>query len=98
MSIQLMALLTFHLFCNAVAEMGPLSHGEAHECSANFEELKVALNPNLSMRDYDRLSPRERAEAGVASYRYYRAWVVENAALYDHLKAQADLNVRLAGF
>ena len=78
MSATVLSMIFAHLLCNALAQEQPLPPRETHFCSANFEELKIALNPNLSQEAFERLEPVDRAKASVASYRYYRTWLDEN--------------------
>ena len=97
MSIQILSLLTLHYFCNAVAETTPLTWEEANLCVANFEELKVLLNPEIAMPEFEGLATPDRAKVSVESYRYYREWVAGNPALVEQLKAEARIIARVAG-
>ena len=90
MSVTLLSMIFAHLLCNAIAEDQPLPPNEAYFCSANFEELKVTLNPNLTLEEFHRLKLEERAKASVQSYRYYKAWLAENAHITSIMQQSID--------
>ncbi|MBW8640752.1 hypothetical protein K1W69_26410 [Hoeflea sp. WL0058] len=81
MSATVLSMLFAHLLCNALAAEQPLPPREATFCSANFEALKLGLNPDLTMEAFARMDARDKAQASVASYRHYRIMVRENAHL-----------------
>jgi hypothetical protein len=80
-SATLFSLVFAHLLCNALAADQLLPPREAYFCSANFEDLKVALNPDLTREAFDRLGSVERAQVSVDSYRHYTAWLAQNASI-----------------
>jgi len=82
MSATLLSMIFAHLLCNALAEDQPLPPREAYFCSANFEDLKATLNPNLTLEEFHRLKFEEKAKVSVQSYLYYKAWIAENAHIY----------------
>jgi len=74
------------MLCNAQAEIRPLDLREAQYCSSNFENLKIALNPEVSIDTFHRLDSKERARISVQSYRYYTTWLTANDGLAETIR------------
>ncbi|NDW52670.1 hypothetical protein [Aliiroseovarius sp. PrR006] len=91
MQIELISLLMVHFLCNASAQEGPLNMDAALFCSSNFERVKVALHPTLSLEAYDQMTTEERVEISVEGYAYYKAWLQENPDLSEQFRLSATV-------
>lgn len=87
--MKLIALLITHILCNETAAMRVMPPGESAECSANFEQVKVALNPNLTWDEFLLLDEEQRARVSVESFQYYRTWKEKNPALHTAVTESA---------
>jgi len=94
MSATLLTMVFAHLLCNALANDQPLQRHEAYFCSANFEELKVTLKPNLTFDAFNRMGTKEKAMASVQSYQFYRDWLADNAYIVSVMQQSIGPLVR----
>ncbi len=91
--MELITLLMAHLLCNEMAAVQTLPKSKVQECTANFERVKIGLNPDLSWQEYQALAPSLQAEVSVKSYQYYVDWKAENAGKYLEMVKEAKMLV-----
>ena len=92
--MKLTALLMAHILCNEMAATQILSEEQSATCSANFELVKITLNPNLNWDEYQNLIGTERSEVSVASFQHYLDWKAMNAETYNKMVEQAKTLVQ----
>ena len=87
--MKVITLLMTHVLCNEMAAIQLMTFEESTTCSANFEQVKVALNPNVTWEEFLQLEQSERSEVSVASFRYYIDWKVTNPDTFKAMKEDA---------
>ncbi|MBX2870150.1 MAG: hypothetical protein KTR18_15825 [Acidiferrobacterales bacterium] len=92
--MKMMTLLMAHILCNEMAAIQILSEDQSATCSANFEQVKISLNPNLTWDEYQNLIGAERSEVSVASFQYYLDWKARNRETYNKMQEQAKTLVQ----
>ncbi len=94
--MELIALIMTHVLCNEMAATQVLSASKALECSANFEQVKIGLNPDFTWEEFQALDPSERAEMSVKSYQYYVDWKAQNISEFRKMVKDAKMTLKAA--
>lgn len=94
--MEVIALLMAHVLCNEMAATQVLPRHRVMECSANFEQVKIGLNPDLTWKEFQTLAPSHRAEVSVKSYQYYIDWKAENMSEFRKMVQDAKMIIEAA--
>lgn len=92
--MELITLIMAHMLCNEMAAVQTQPKNKVQECTTNFEQVKIELNPELTWEEFQALDPSLRAEVSVKSYQYYVDWKAENTDKYVEMVKDAKKLVK----
>lgn len=69
-----------YLRCSAEAAQRLLGHDEAKACATAYMKVKLSFLPDVSLDEFNRLAPRQKAALNLVAYERYMQWSSRNAA------------------
>ena len=69
-----------YLRCSQEAMQRLLDHDEAEACALAYTKVKLSFLPGVSLDDFNRLAPREKAAMNLVAYERYVRWSARNTA------------------